>query len=199
MYFFIWEALSNQGTAIVAERHFPKNPQLHINDNTYLSVSVVARAKISYYMCDHDFPWQISIGAIWKCCLCDKSWCNLHVPVRTGHLKLDKRLNMSHLFSHRHKSAIFIISLTADFCSSIHMHSVKQLTSDEGKRKDWCSWFCHFQTQLFSSGNMPRPDLTALWNGYKLDSLPSNHQSQTLNVFPFSPNICYQTSKTVDK
>lgn len=136
MYFFIWEALSNHSTAIVAERHFPKNPQLHINDNTYLSVSVVARAKISYYMCDHDFPWQISIGAIWKCCLCDKSWCNLHVPVRTGHLKLDKRLNMSHLFSHRHKSAIFIISLTADFCSSIHMHSVKQLTSDEGKTGD---------------------------------------------------------------
>lgn len=37
--------------------------------------------------------------------------------------------------------------------------------------------------------------LTAVWNGYKPDSLDSNHQSRPLNVFPFSLNICYQTGR----
>lgn len=67
---------------------------------------------------------------------------------------------------------------------------------DERRRRRWCSRLCRFQAQLLGSGSMRGPDRTAHWNGYKLDSLSPNHQSQLLNVFPFSPNIC---SQTVDK
>lgn len=99
-------------------------------------------------------------------------------------------------------SGYHLISFTAYKRKAVYSLGQKQAErtgGDERERKDWCFWICSFQAQLFSSGSMQRSDLTALWNGYKLDSLLPNHQSQTLNVFPFSPNICYQPETTLDK
>lgn len=148
---------------------------------------------------------------------CNKSLWNLNVqskPRHCSHQVLIREVTLDlHLSSQHNKSALSIycsvyrlISFPASrrtaacwLSGAANQQREEKTGGDERKRKDRCSWFCRFQAQLFSSGSMPRPDLIALWNGYKLDSLSPNHQSQTLNVFPFSPNICYQTSKTVDK
>lgn len=102
----------------------------------------------------------------------------------------------SKLFSQHSKSllSIFLLRLSPDFFPSMHERSdgLVPLTSNERGRQEemkggeeiGASGFSVSRSSCFQMEACRGPDLTALWNGYKLDSLPPKSSVTDLKCFP---------------